>query len=398
MPGASNQRGVKGAHGGSVTPCTKLAGVRGFGPHLPPVEGPRMRWPEACLLVTGAASLLPASAIVAPAVRVAAMRQFQRTRSCTFMPTHQSRPLRSPATSRGSQKRVHLRRSVRAHHVVVSDCLLTAQAHAGLEHVGVGSSALPLIYSTLAGLSTGIGGFMCLPILGIAAAEVPVTAFAMALAAAAMITVSGFDMFYELVGEIGLKMTLLMSLSGAVTVQAAKTIGESVFATPQWPIESLAGTKRPGSEPRLLRVGLLTAVTLTLHNFPEGMAVAVGTMGSVHLGLKLAVAIALHNIPEGMAIALPLIMSKACSPLGAIGVAFASGLSEPVGALLTLLVLQNITPERVDFALAFVGGVMTAIAVCDLLPESLRLQRTAMTCAGFVTGTVAMGLSLRFLA
>ena len=363
----------------------------------------RMRWPEACLLVTGAAFLLPASAIVAPAVRVAAMRQFQRSRSCTFVPTHRQSLRPSPdcplrAVTRGSQTRVQLRRSVRAHHLVVSDGLLTAQAHAGLEDVGIGSSALPLIYSTLAGLSTGMGGFMCLPILGSAAAEVPVTAFAMASAAAAMITVCGFDLFYELVGEIGLKNTLLMSVSGVVTVLAARTMGESVFATPHWPIESSAGSKRSGSEPRLLRVGILTAVTLTLHNFPEGMAVAVGTMGSVHLGLKLAVAIALHNIPEGMAIALPLIMSKACSPLGAIGVAFASGLSEPVGALLTLLVLQNITPERVDFALAFVGGVMTAIAVCDLLPESLRLQRTAMTCAGFVTGTVAMGLSLHFLA
>ncbi len=47
---------------------------------------------------------------------------------------------------------------------------------------------------------------------------------------------------------------------------------------------------------------MLTAITLTAHNFPEGMAVAISTMGSPKLGLKLAVAIALHNIPEGLAI------------------------------------------------------------------------------------------------
>jgi len=88
-----------------------------------------------------------------------------------------------------------------------------------------------------------------------------------------------------------------------------------------------------------------TAVTLTAHNLPEGMAVAISTMGDVNLGIKLAVAIALHNIPEGLAIACPLIMSQRYSASAAIGVAFASGLSEPIGALLTLVVLQNIITQ-----------------------------------------------------
>ena len=181
-------------------------------------------------------------------------------------------------------------------------------------------------------------------------------------------------------------------------VLATKKLGEYVFVPLRSPIKSSAAAKRQASERRLLRVGLLTAITLTAHNFPEGMAVAISTMSSVNLGLKLAVAIALHNIPEGLAIACPLIMSKTYSPAGAIGVAFASGLSEPVGALLTLLILQNIiTQERIDYALAFVGGVMLAVAFCELLPESLRLQRTAMTCAGFMTGIAVMGLSLYFL-
>merc|ERR1711966_369816 len=74
-------------------------------------------------------------------------------------------------------------------------------------------------------------------------------------------------------------------------------------------------------ETRLSRVGVVTALALTAHNFPEGMAVAISTMGSATLGLKLTVAIALHNIPEGLAIACPLIMSKQYSPLGAVGIA-----------------------------------------------------------------------------
>ena len=138
-------------------------------------------------------------------------------------------------------------------------------------------------------------------------------------------------MFYKLVGEKGLKHTLLKSISGVLTVLATKKLGEHVFVPPESPprspMKSSAAAKRhlsppaptrtlrrfevrcrpailadavtSASERRLLRVGLLTAITLTAHNFPEGMAVAISTMSSVNLGLKLAVAIALHNIPEG---------------------------------------------------------------------------------------------------
>jgi len=88
-----------------------------------------------------------------------------------------------------------------------------------------------------------------------------------------------------------------------MAVVLAKKLGSLVFGcedagSPQKGKES----EEKRSQQRLLRVGLLTAVTLTAHNLPEGMAVAISTMGSVKLGLKLAVAIALHNIPEGLAI------------------------------------------------------------------------------------------------
>ena len=214
------------------------------------------------------------------------------------------------------------------------------------QQLGLGSHeyVLPLLYSLLAGLSTGIGGLLCLLLRGNATMEVPVTAFMLSCAAAAMITVSIVDLFMHIAEEIGLNHTLLMSIAGGLTVVLAKKVGSAMFGGSD---ESAKGdtsedTEKKKSERRLLRVGLLTAVTLTCHNLPEGMAVAISTMGSVNLGLKLAVAIALHNIPEGLAIACPLIMSKRYSPLSAIGIAFASGLSEPVGALFTLLVLQNI--------------------------------------------------------
>ncbi len=60
-----------------------------------------------------------------------------------------------------------------------------------------------------------------------------------------------------------------------------------------------------------------------------------------------------------------------------------SGLSEPIGALLTLLFFRNvITQERIDYALAFVGGVMMAVALAELLPEARRLDKPWMTALG----------------
>ena len=57
---------------------------------------------------------------------------------------------------------------------------------------------------------------------------------------------------------------------------------------------------------RMLMLGLLMMITLTAHNLPEGIAVAVGTMASQRTGVVITTAIAMHNIPEGLAIAVPI--------------------------------------------------------------------------------------------
>ena len=92
--------------------------------------------------------------------------------------------------------------------------------HAQLaSRLGLGDHAyvLPLVYSLLAGLSTGIGGMLCLLLRGSTAMELPLTAFMLSTAAAAMITVSIVDLFMHIAEEIGLTHTLLMSLAGALT-------------------------------------------------------------------------------------------------------------------------------------------------------------------------------------
>jgi zinc transporter ZupT len=83
----------------------------------------------------------------------------------------------------------------------------------------------------LAGLSTGIGGLLCLLLQGNPSLEVPVTAFMLAAAASAMITVSMCDLFMDIAKEIGLNHTLMMSITGALTVVLLKKIGNALFGS-----------------------------------------------------------------------------------------------------------------------------------------------------------------------
>ncbi len=79
--------------------------------------------------------------------------------------------------------------------------------------------------------------------------------------------------------------------------------------------------------------GILTAIGISLHNFPEGIAVYMAALRGAHVGIPLATAIALHNIPEGMSVAAPLyFVSK--SRWTAMKWCTISGIFEPLGAII----------------------------------------------------------------
>ena len=90
----------------------------------------------------------------------------------------------------------------------------------------------------------------------------------------------------------------------------------------------------PGRSPQNLeRTGLLLALGVSIHNFPEGMATFVATLENVSLGLPIAIAVAIHNIPEGLAIATP-IYTATGNRRKAFLWSFFSGISEVAGAVL----------------------------------------------------------------
>ncbi len=149
-----------------------------------------------------------------------------------------------------------------------------------------------------------------------------------------------------------------------------------------------------GSEVNLVKTSIFTFLGIFIHNFPEGMTTFIGTITEIQLGLILAVAIALHNIPEGIAVAVPI---YACtgSKKKAFKWSFLSGISEPLGAVITWIVLTPfITPFLLSAMLAIVGGVMVYISIDELLPASRSLGNEHLSILGIIVGMFVMTISL----
>ena len=121
---------------------------------------------------------------------------------------------------------------------------------------------------------------------------------------------------------------------------------------------------------KLARIWLFV-IAITLHNFPEGMAVGVGFAGGdVANGIALTTGIGLQNIPEGLAVSMSL-LAIGYSRMRAFAIAAATGLAEPVGGLIGSVAVSFVTP-LVPAALAFAAGAMLYIISDEIIPETHR--------------------------
>ncbi len=145
---------------------------------------------------------------------------------------------------------------------------------------------------------------------------------------------------------------------------------------------------------KIEKTSLFIILGVFIHNFPEGMATFIGTIAEIELGLLLTLAITLHNIPEGIAVSLP-IYAYTGSKKKAFKWSFISGISEPVGALITWVILfPFITPTLLSALLGVVGGVMVYISLDELLPASRSLGKEHHSILGIMSGMIIMAFSL----
>jgi ZIP family zinc transporter len=154
--------------------------------------------------------------------------------------------------------------------------------------------------------------------------------------------------------------------------------------------------RRPDAH--LMRMGLVSAAAIALHNFPEGIATFVAVLDNPRLGASIAAAVALHNIPEGIAVAVPVFYAT-----GSRGKAFAwsflSGLSEPLGALAAWWLLAGLAGVVLRGVLfAAVAGVMVFISFDELLPTAREYGEPHVAVYGLVSGMAVMAVSLALLS
>jgi len=144
----------------------------------------------------------------------------------------------------------------------------------------------------------------------------------------------------------------------------------------------------------LMKMGVLTAVAIAVHNFPEGIATFFAALKDPHLGIMITVAIAIHNIPEGIAVSVPIFCATG-DRRKAFVYSFLSGLSEPVGALLGYLFLLPIMSDQVfGIMFALVAGIMVFISLDELLPTAREYGEPHIATYGLVSGMAVMGVSL----
>jgi ZIP family zinc transporter len=148
----------------------------------------------------------------------------------------------------------------------------------------------------------------------------------------------------------------------------------------------IKGAEGPSST--LRRVWLLI-IAITLHNFPEGLAVGVG-FGADRLGeaIALMIAIGLQNMPEGLAVALPLVREK--WPRGkALLYAFGSGVAEPIAGIVGVVAVTLMKP-LLPWGLAFAAGAMLYVVSDEIIPETHSRGFELEGTWGVITGFLVM--------
>ena len=140
----------------------------------------------------------------------------------------------------------------------------------------------------------------------------------------------------------------------------------------------------------------IMAIAITLHNIPEGLAVGVCFAGAISQNaiitiagaITLAIGIAVQNVPEGAIISMPL-KAQGTSKVKAFLYGMLSGIVEPIGAAITLLItgaIQIVLP----YLLSFAAGAMMYVVIEELIPEFKENQNSSIGIIGFSFGFLIM--------
>ena len=155
--------------------------------------------------------------------------------------------------------------------------------------------------------------------------------------------------------------------------------------------------KQIPSDNNLYKIGIISMVTIILHNVPEGILTFITSSYNIKLGISMALMIAMHNVPEGISIAIPIYYSTN-NKFKAIFYSFISALSEPFGALIAFLFFKGlITNIFIGIILSFVSGIMINISIFELLKETKSYNLNKYVRFFYILGLIITLINLYFI-
>lgn len=254
--------------------------------------------------------------------------------------------------------------------------------------------------TVFAGLSTGIGSCMA---FFAKRTNTKFLSLALGFSAGVMIYISFVEIFTKgqnsLIAVWGEELGKLYNVLGFFSGIALIAIIDRLIPGHENPhedmkIEEMDNPKKQLNYMKLHRVGIVTALAISIHNFPEGLATFFSTMQDPKTGTAIAIAIAIHNIPEGIAVSIPIYFATG-SRKKAFIYSFLSGVSEPIGALIGYFLLSSLVLEGfIGAVFSMIAGIMVFISLDQILPAARQYGEHHLAVYGMIAGMVVMATSL----
>lgn len=251
-----------------------------------------------------------------------------------------------------------------------------------------------------AGLSTGVGSCMA---FFAKRTNTKFLSLALGFSAGIMIYISFVEIFFKgqaaLIQVWGDELGKIYNVLGFFTGIAIIAVIDRLIPGHENPhedmkIEQMDDTKKQLNYKKLHRVGIVTAIAISIHNFPEGLATFFSAMQDPKMGTAIAVAIAIHNIPEGIAVSIPIYFATG-SRKKAFAYSFLSGLAEPLGAIIGYFLLTTLMLESLIGAVfSMIAGIMVFISLDQLLPAARQYGEHHLAVYGMIAGMFIMAISI----
>jgi ZIP family zinc transporter len=186
----------------------------------------------------------------------------------------------------------------------------------------------------------------------------------LAFAAGVMLTISFLNLIPESISLSSIWLCSIGIIIGSILMYALDRAIPHVHPT-SWVPERGRNMQRTAT---YLLLGIF------MHNIPEGMAIATGTVTNFNITLSISIAIAIHNIPEGICTSAPyyyLTKNKLKSFL----ISSSTAIPLVIGFLIAFILFKNIPVEIVGIIIAATAGLMIYISADELIPMSHNQER-----------------------